>query len=151
MYNCTVTLRQVKVDADVKKRTNLFFTSYWCKIASAAKNGINSSDDLCLLFCINPSSMLFGVINFKFILCDVFLCVRLSRKSQTQKQNWGFIRFISNVGESSSGNRFIFYTLQRKYLQLERKWSVTWFRDTTQSDKIVRDTKRISSCFSDFV
>ena len=41
----------------------LFIKPYWCKIASAARNWINSaspssSDDLCLLFCIYPSSIL---------------------------------------------------------------------------------------------
>ena len=40
-----------------------FFKSAWCKIASAARNLINSlhsSDDLCLLFCLYPSCMVVG-------------------------------------------------------------------------------------------
>ena len=46
----------------VKVQLILFFKSSWCKIASAARNKINSappssSADLCLLFCLNPSSM----------------------------------------------------------------------------------------------
>ena len=40
----------------------LFFISSWCKIDSVARNRINYvfqtfSNDLCLLFCVNPSSM----------------------------------------------------------------------------------------------
>ena len=39
----------------------LFFISSWCKIASAERNNqfcpSNSSEELCLLFCLYPSSM----------------------------------------------------------------------------------------------
>ena len=31
------------------------FSNHWWKIASAARNWINSNDDLCLLFCLYPS------------------------------------------------------------------------------------------------
>ena len=52
----------------MKKRINSFFKLSCCKIAGTARNLINSfspnsSDDLFLLFCINPSSMIKGKVN----------------------------------------------------------------------------------------
>ena len=65
----------------------LVFISSWCKIACAARNWINSVPQtaaLCILFCINPYSMIWDMFFLRTATCNSIIC---RRKIQTVESN----------------------------------------------------------------